>query len=462
MRSRNFIPVRAIGALVLSALLALASCEKPEPFSMDRSSETITQTQYHHFTTSVSYDHVVLLYQAGFNSLSRYLEQNVEDLYSGYIPSSSRDVLLLLSHLPERAGRYSVRTSPLLLRIEPDFKGNVQVDTLVVYPETTVSSSSETVRQVLTYVRDRFPSDSYGLILCSHASGWLPEGYYADPDTYEFGNVWSVSPGPRSVDAAYPGAFTYVDLPAEGSFPAVRSFGQDRVLVGSRDLTYEIDMADLAAAIPMHLDYILFDACLMGCVEVAYQLKDVCDKVGFSPAEVLAEGFVYDKIPGHLLGQNDPDLQGVLNDFFEKYDKMDGSSRSATISLVDCTKLDRLASVCADLIGKYRTELQTMDTDAVQRYFRHGRNYFYDLQDIFVKAGISSSEASSLESALSEVVLFKAATPKFIDSFQILSYSGLSMYLPAIAHDNPGRDYSFLNRYYRESVAWNAAVGLVR
>ena len=103
-----------------------------------------------------------------------------------------------------------------------------------------------------------------------------------------------------------------------------------------------------------------------------------------------------------------------------------------------------------------------MDTDAVQRYFRHGRNYFYDLQDIFVKAGISSSEASSLESALSEVVLFKAATPKFIDSFQILSYSGLSMYLPAIAHDNPGRDYSFLNRYYRESVAWNAAVGLVR
>ncbi|MBQ5985163.1 MAG: hypothetical protein IJL56_09375 [Bacteroidales bacterium] len=455
MRSRHLISV-----LALAAVLSVGSCDKPEPFSMDRSAPSRVPDEYHHFTTSMSYEHVVLLYQAGFNSLSSYLEQNIKDLYKGDLPNNSQDVLLLLSHLPERAGRYSVQTSPALLRIGRDYKGSIQVDTLVVYPKTTVSSSAKTVHDVLTFVQERFPSESYGLVLCSHASGWLPVHYYSEPSYYEEGNIWTSSASPRSFgDLPAP---PYRDLPAEGTFPAVRSFGQDRVLAGARDVSWEIDIADLAEAIPMHMDYILFDACLMGCVEVAYQLRDVCDKVGFSPAEVLAEGFVYDKLPGRLLSGDDPDPEGVLKDFFDKYDAMDGNNRSATISMVDCSKLERLASVCSTLVSKYRPEILSLDPSKVQGYFRYGRNYFYDLQDIFVQAGIDASDAAALASALDDAVVYKEATPSFIDSFQIRAYSGLSMYLPSIEYKYPDRNYTYLNRYYRESVAWNTAIGLVR
>ena len=325
-------------------------------------------------------------------------------------------MLLLLSHLPERAGRYSVQTSPALLRIGRDYKGSIQVDTLVVYPKTTVSSSAKTVHDVLTFVQERFPSESYGLVLCSHASGWLPVHYYSEPSYYEEGNIWTSSASPRSFgDLPAP---PYRDLPAEGTFPAVRSFGQDRVLAGARDISWEIDIADLAEAIPMHMDYILFDACLMP--------------------------------------------EGVLKDFFDKYDAMDGGNRSATISMVDCSKLERLASVCSTLVSKYRPEILSLDPSKVQGYFRYGRNYFYDLQDIFVQAGIDAADAAALASALDDAVVYKEATPSFIDSFQIRTYSGLSMYLPSIEYKYPDRNYTYLNRYYRESVAWNTAIGLVR
>ena len=36
------------------------------------------------------------------------------------------------------------------------------------------------------------------------------------------------------------------------------------------------------------------------------------------------------------------------------------------------------------------------------------------------------------------------------------------MYLPSIEYKYPDRNYTYLNRYYRESVAWNTAIGLVR
>ena len=53
-----------------------------------------------------------------------------------------------------------------------------------------------------------------------------------------------------------------------------------------------IEIADLPGAIPMHLDFIIMDACLMGCVEVAYELRDKCDILIFSPTEILSSGIL--------------------------------------------------------------------------------------------------------------------------------------------------------------------------
>lgn len=52
--------------------------------------------------------------------------------------------------------------------------------------------------------------------------------------------------------------------------PVLKSFGSQSV---ADSLAYEMNINDMAEAIPMKLDYILFDACFMGGIEVAYEFR---------------------------------------------------------------------------------------------------------------------------------------------------------------------------------------------
>ena len=53
----------------------------------------------------------------------------------------------------------------------------------------------------------------------------------------------------------------------------VKSIGQSR----HNGRSYEIEIEDFAKAIPMKLDYILFDACLMGNLEIALNIAPYAD-----------------------------------------------------------------------------------------------------------------------------------------------------------------------------------------
>jgi hypothetical protein len=223
-----------------------------------------------------------------------------------------------------------------------------------------------------------------------------------------------------------------------------------------------LELKEFAEAIPMHLDYLLFDACLMGCVEVAYELRNVCDMVQFSPAEVLAEGLDYTTLTTHLLGPGDPDIVSVAKDFYDYYDKQSGDFRSATITIVDCTKASSLFELSASLIKKYHDAIMNVNPNTVQQYYRYGRCYFYDLEDILIKAGMSENERTAFEAALDECIPYRKATPSFIGEFDIKIYSGLSMYLPSIATYFTGKDFSYLNSFYKSDVSWNELTTLVR
>lgn len=50
------------------------------------------------------------------------------------------------------------------------------------YPEQN-SASPKVFRQVLEEIIGNYPAASYGLIVLSHASGWLPSGTLASPRT---------------------------------------------------------------------------------------------------------------------------------------------------------------------------------------------------------------------------------------------------------------------------------------
>ena len=442
MRSR----ILHIAALLL-LVAGVVSCFKDNNFNFKSSADSSgSHVAPAREPQSPDQRNVLLYIAGGFNSLADYLSNDIADLEAGTLPgrnSSTDPVLLVLSRLPKDPDSpdYSYPVSPVLFRLYAGADGAPVRDTLKVWSKETPLSQVETLADAFEQVNRAFPGNKYGVIFSSHASGWLPPRYYENPSAYEAAAKGSSAFSRRA-------ALEYFPPIDRNAFPAVKSVGTDN---GST--TYEMDLDQFVAAIPFHLEYLLFDACLMGCVEVAYELRGVADVVGFSQTEVLAEGFDYAHLSAHLLTEK-PNPLAVCQDYFNYYDAQTGNLRSATISLIDTRKMDALAEVCGSLFEKYRTQISKLPGSKVQGYFRFERHYFYDLKDILVKAGITPEEEALLQDALDQCIVFKAATPYFL-TFSINNYSGLSMYLPS-------KGTSLLDKYYREHIAWNRATGLVK
>ena len=384
---------------------------------------------------------VMILYEAGFNSLSGDIENNISALKKGYLPGKGRndDVILLFSHLAKSRRVYSVETAPTMVRLYSEL-GEARADTLKVWPVGTPIANKELMTEVFNWVREEFPAAGYGAVLSSHATGWLPEGYFNNPKQYE------------GTDR---GGTVYWSSRR-------KTFGQEYYSSGTQ--TQEMELRDLAAAIPYKLDYIMFDACLMATVEVAWALRDVCSYLAVSPCEIPAAGFNYTTLAEHLLKPETPDLKAVCMDYFATYEN--DSIYGATITMVDCGKLDRLASTCRDLFDRYRSGIRNLDGQNVQVYDRTmgSKSYyiFFDLKDLLREAGASAEDLASLQAALDEALVYEAHTPRFID-VKLDRCCGLAMYLPA--YPDYKRDLfhgtEFLDGFYKENIAWNEATSLV-
>lgn len=404
----------------------------------------------------IGYDKVMILYSAGFNSLSNYLSEDIKDLKKGYVPGKdSFDAILILSHQPTAKKSYQTPTEPVLMRLYKDKRKGVILDTLIRYSTNTIVTRAQDMRDILSTVKKQFPAKHYGLIYSSHSTGWLPKGYYSDPGYYE--SIFSGSLRSARHSITLPeGAVIHHEEEEIPGLPVVKSIGSTIASEGGVEVSYELGLEEFANALPMHFDYIIFDACLTGGVEVAYQLKDKCDLMAFSQTEVLAEGLDYTKLASRLL-ENETDVNGVAKDYYDQYDaKKDEAYRSATISVVDCRELDGLAGISRTLFEKYRTQIASLTPGTVQRYYTGNHPWFYDFEDILLKAGISQSESSSLKAELDKCIKYKAATKFYLiknGGTKIEHFSGLSMYLPC----NGG---PYLDSIYK-TLEWNKAAELV-
>lgn len=384
---------------------------------------------------------VTLFYCAGFNNLSSSIQSNVNVLKAANLPfSGSRHRMLVFSHFSVNDHDFNTLTDSHLVLLSKDF-GVVKSDTLLTIDKSRFATDPDVMHEVLLKVKELFPDAHYGMILSSHGTGWLPAG------KYNSGNVIQFS-GHRQKNDAKP-FYRYNEDPG---MPKVKTFGAEVEVENSVKYSVEMTVQSMASAIPVHLDYLLFDACLMGGVEVAYELKDVADKIAFSPTEVLAEGFDYSDISTLL--SDETDIEGFCKIYYDHYNNQTGITQAATISVVNTSGLPELASTCKELFEKYRSSISMLDVNSgIQRYFRSNYHWFFDLEDILVKGGISSDEKTALDKALAHCISYKAATPSFL-GIEIRNFSGLSMYLP-------GAGDSELNEFYH-TLAWNKATDLVK
>jgi hypothetical protein len=266
------------------------------------------------------------------------------------------------------------------------------------YPEFN-SADAIRMEQVLNEVIQMYPSEHYGLILWSHGASWLPAGRQ------------------------------------------LKSFVEDE--------GRQMNIPDLAAALPVRFDFILFDACLMGAVEVAYELKDKTDCIIASSTETIYEGFPYNRIIPELI-RLQPDLIQVAKMYFDFYDQLSGAYRSATISVIDTKELENLAAVTKELLSGKIFDTGLFDRTAVQRLDTYAEQYTFDLLDFLDKA-FPETDKSPLTQQLDKTVPYKAHTEEFIEQYAIDAYCGLSCYIPLAGRDD-------LNGYY-QTLSWHAAGG---
>ncbi|HRW94976.1 MAG TPA: clostripain-related cysteine peptidase [Bacteroidales bacterium] len=386
-------------SLLLTGLL-LASCDKCHP-------------------PCGKYEHNLLIYMAADNSLSDLARSNMTEIIAG--SSIPRDHALLVFIDRKEQGAFLIRPYTR--------DNNIFLDTLNSYGIVD-SANPDLLKQVIGQARDECPAQSYGLILWSHGTGWLPKGLYGETPRYAIQRLTTVSP------------FLY-DI-YDPMYPRTKTFAEDG--------NSQMEIPSLATALAdFHHVYICFDACLMADIQTYYQMRNTCDYIMGSPAEIIDTGFPYDKLTSVMFPYRGlSNLTALCDAFYDKYNAKTGYNRSGTISLVKTEYITELALSFKNLISDGGVDPADIDRQGLQTYDRLSEHVFWDIDQMAGLIG-NSVRYGEFKTALNKTVIYKKATEKFI-TIPIEHFSGLAAYLPTTAL--PGTQSAFRLTSWNQYIGW--------
>ena len=359
----------------------------------------------------------VLVYIAADNSLTSFAAEDVAEMVSGFAAVDA-DKNNLLVYVDTQSAK------PLLYQITKDSKGAVVKTILHEYEEQN-SVYPTVMAEVYNRVFSAFPAKSYGLVLWSHGDGWLPS--------------------PSNISA---------------SKASTRWFGQDG--------TSYMDISSLNTALNSapHFDFILFDACFMQSVEVAYELKDRADYFIGAPNEIPGPGAYYTELVPAMFSQAKDLASTVAHGYYDyyaaKYTGQLGSNENwimgVTVSVLKSSEVQALATATAAILPKYITNGSAINVSSIYSYDPRSTYYYYDLKGLV--QSLTSSDDQTLFSAWSDA--FELAVPLHLTTDKTYSWfvygmismagsNGLSAYIPRSS-------YASLNTFYH-SYAWYSAAG---
>ena len=340
----------------------------------------------------------VLVYFAADNNLSGSVEGDIAAMEDGLLHTDMHNGNLLV--YVDKKGQ-----SPQLLRLVQE-GDSICRELIEEYAIDHASATAERLHQVLQQVTDTYPSDRYGLVLWSHGTAWLPSDY----KNY------------------------------------LRSFGTD---TGNHFMSVN----DLTAALSdYHFDFLLFDACYMASLEVAYALRHCTDYLIASPTEVLADGFPYQLFMQDLFTP-EANVVDIATQFYTYY-----QSSYGTVSVTKTAELADLATAYRVIFqGKSEEELFAVPVQELQimEYLTGNIHALYDCAD-YVRQLATDAQYEEFQSCLDRAVIYKATTPKSAYAYAngtylpINRFSGLSIYVPQA-------ELAELNNWYQQ-LEWYQAV----
>lgn len=408
---------------LLVIVLAACSNEIPEQQPAKRSGRTVL---------------AYLISNNKASSLDTYLRDNVIDMYTA-LGNMKESCTLLVFYRPYTGD--APLSKPTLMSFYADGRGNINnvaaltgseltfdaVCRIAQKKEYTMNSQIATdpavMEEVFADMQTVAPSDSYGLILGSHASGWM-----------------------------------------KGTSVPTKAFGDDD--------GYNIDIPDLADVLKNSfsekLDFVLFDACMMGTAEVGYELRETTSYCIASVMETPVYGFPYDQILPYLYSEN-VDYSAVCHEFISFNKTKDAWG---TCAVMDCSQMENLASAVKAKLSEWQDALSSVSMRNVQQYGVNSYKYFsYDVLDFFRELGKKSgvveadlNEAvASIQSALNQAVIAKDCLSGIDYDFEELvidgtRFCGIGMYIPKEYNPYVANKTAW-NDYYEQSISWYHAAG---
>jgi hypothetical protein len=331
----------------------------------------------------------VLIYMAADNNLYKNAQSDIKEMLTAEIPENNH--LLVYLDVPKLIDD----ESPELLEIK---KGEF---TVVKHYGQQNSASGEVLSTVIRDVITEFSAESYGLILWSHGTGWLPEGVFDNLSNQK----------------------------------KVYSFGKD-----GND---EMSIMELAESITVDFEYIIFDACLMGGIEVFYQLRNKANIIIASPTETLVAGFPYNEIIPFLFTPV-PSYAEIAQNYMNHYKNKAGSLQSASLTVVETQQLEELANILRETA---REDMVPPDRESVQKYDMREHVVFYDLQDYLSQAIQNPNRVTLLKQQIARTVKYHDYTPYFLEKLAIERSCGISVYVSSFIDSHLDSQYRQLDWY---------------
>lgn len=306
--------------------------------------------------------------------------------------------------------------------------------------ETNTGDPAELMR-FMNWAMSEYPARHYALILWNHGMGWKED------DIYEIAQR-SVGCSPvRSVANRIVRSF--VTRPTR---PPLFSSTVDAVM--ARGIAYDdtssdfLDNAEMKRALNcsllvtgvQKLDIVGFDACLMNMIEVAYQVRGVCDYVVGSQETEPGEGWPYGDVLRELVARPIMGGDELCEIIVDRYMASYAASQQLTQSAINLQYLgdliDPLNEMCRYIMD-HQNECELAVGRAARRTQRYADSDYKDLYD-FCTLLVERTEAVELQEKCRAVM--NAISPAGQDRLvlangrrgQRLERShGLSIYFPS-------------------------------
>lgn len=359
----------------------------------------------------------VLVYIAGDNNLASFAKADVEEMKKGMASVASASMHLLVY------ADYGGGDASLTELVNDN--GQVAERVIKEYGErnsTGVAETWEVFEDV--FANPDYQAASYGLVYWSHCDGWIP----------------------------YP-------VPSAST----RWVGQDWSAGDSRmNLADFVQILDHAP----HFDFLMFDACFMQSVEVAYALRGYADYYVASPTETPGPGAPYDRILPYMFmeGEAVKMAQAYYEAYADNYDDGRGLSNDnwtagASICVLKTAGLDDLALLTRQLLPQAEGNVAGLRAEvfSYDRRSSSSKVGYYDLQGM-MQTLLPEADYAQWKQGFDRVVAYWNTTPKNYSStggmFSMDGAHGVSHYVPASVTSKAAEAY--------RSTAWYQAAGLER